>query len=114
MRILKITLLILSSFTAMGSYAASFDCARAVTVTEHKICNQLGLNDADVKMATSYNILKRLVPMGTRSVIQDEQVKWLRLRDQCRDNLRCLNDVYAMRQQRLDLYLQQIYQRGPY
>ena len=47
-------------------------------------------------------------------MIQDEQVKWLRLRDQCRDNLRCLNDVYAMRQQRIDLYLQQIYQRGPY
>lgn len=114
MRILKITLFTLSSFIAMGSSAASFDCARAETLTEHKICNQLSLNDADVKIAATYNILKRLVPMGTRSVIQDEQVKWLRLRDQCRDNSRCLTDVYAMRQQRLDLYLQQIYQRGPY
>lgn len=114
MRILKITLFVLTSLIAMGSEAASFDCARAETMTEQKICHQLSLNDADVKMATSYNILKRLVPMGTRSVIQDEQVKWLRLRDQCRDNLRCLTEVYTMRQQRLDLYLQRIYQRGPY
>ena len=114
MRILKITLLILTSLIVMPSHAASFDCARAETLTEHKICNQLSLNDADVKMAATYNILKRLVPMGTRSVIQDEQVKWLRLRDQCRDNLHCLTDVYAMRQQRLDLHLQRIYERGPY
>ncbi|TCB67873.1 lysozyme inhibitor LprI family protein [Acinetobacter sp. ANC 4178] len=114
MRILKIIVLVMTALFNVAGYAASFDCTRAETVTEHKICHQLNLNDADVKMATSYNILKRLVPMGTRSVIQDEQVKWLRLRDQCRDNLRCLTDVYAMRQQRLDLYLQQIYQRGPY
>lgn len=36
MRILKITLFTLISFIAMGSSAASFDCARAETLTEHK------------------------------------------------------------------------------
>ena len=113
MSILRIILLVVG-LTPLSSFAASFDCSRAETLTEHQICTQPSLNDADVKMATTYYILKRLVPMGTRSMIRDEQVKWLRLRNQCRDNSGCLSDVYAMRQQRLELYLQQIYQRGPY
>ncbi len=46
------------------------------------------------KMATTYTILKRLVPMGTRGLIQDEQVKWLSLRDRCGASQRCLMDVY--------------------
>lgn len=29
--------------------AASFDCAKAQTLTEHAVCGQRALNDADVK-----------------------------------------------------------------
>ena len=96
------------------SHAASFPCEKSQTATEHAICQHLQLNDADVKMATTYNILRKLVPMGTRGVIQDQQVKWLQLRDQCHDNLKCLIEVYNMRQQKLDLYMQKIYQQGPF
>ncbi len=31
------------------------------------------------KWPPTYNIIKRLVPMGTRGVIQDQQVKWLQI-----------------------------------
>lgn len=99
---------------ATTAQAASFDCQRAETLTEKAICNHNGLNDADVKMATTYNILRKLVPMGTRSVIQEEQVKWLQLRNQCQDNINCLLDVYKMRQQKLDLHLSRIYKMGPF
>ena len=95
------------------SYAASFPCERAATMTEYTICQQPSLNDADVKMATTYSILRKLMPMGSRSLLQEEQVKWLQLRDQCQDNLQCLTEVYNMRQQKLDLHVQRLYQRGP-
>lgn len=95
-------------------YGASFDCQKAQSVTEHAVCHHRQINDADVKMATTYNIIKRLVPMGTRGEIQDQQVKWLFLRDQCQDNVSCLNDVYTMRQQKLDLYMKRVYQQGPF
>ena len=96
------------------THAASFNCERAQTKSEHAICEYLSLNDSDVKMATTYNILRKLVPMGTRSVIQEQQVKWLQLRDQCQDNVHCLTEVYKMRQQKLDLYMNKIYQQGPF
>ncbi len=101
---------LISAFT----HAASFNCNAAKTQTEHTICDTRSLNDADVKMATTYNIIKKLVPMGTRSVIQDQQVKWLHLRDDCRDNVNCLTDVYKMRQQKLETYMNRIYQQGPF
>lgn len=100
--------------SAVEVHAASFPCAKAKTQTEVKICESLVLNDADVKMATTYNIVRRLVSMGTRSVIQTEQVKWLQLRDQCQDNLDCLKNVYQMRQQKLDMHLDRVYRGGPY
>ncbi|WP_373429863.1 lysozyme inhibitor LprI family protein [Acinetobacter gerneri] len=99
---------------ATASHAASFNCAAAKTVTEHTICDTRSLNDADVKMATTYNIVRHLVPMGTRSIIQDQQIKWLKLRDDCRDSVSCLTDVYKMQQQRLDKYMSRIYQQGPF
>ena len=64
--------------------------------------------------STTYTILKRLVPMGTRGLIQDEQVKWLSLRDRCGTSQRCLMDVYKMRQQQLELNLDRIYRQGPF
>ncbi|WP_374574620.1 lysozyme inhibitor LprI family protein [Acinetobacter sp.] len=97
-----------------AAQAASFDCAKAQTLTEHAVCGQRALNDADVKMAVTYGIIKRLVPMGTRGEIQEQQLKWLQLRDQCRDNFSCLSDVYRMRQQKLDLYMERIYRQGPF
>lgn len=97
-----------------AAQAASFDCQKAHTPTEHAVCSHRALNDADVKMAATYGIVKRLMPMGTRGEIQDQQVKWLQLRDQCRDNASCLSDVYRMRQQKLDLYLERVYRQGPF
>lgn len=108
------SLLIFVSVFSVESYAASFDCKKQLSVTEQVICKNVSLNDADVKMTTTYNILRRLVPMGTRSVIQDEQVKWLQFRDRCNDSFECLEQVYQMRQQKLNLHLDRVYRNGPY
>ena len=113
---MKSYLYIFMVFTCISSItqAASFNCDKAQTQTEYAICEHRNLNDADVKMATTYNIIRKLVPMGTRGVIQDQQVKWLQLRNQCQDNVSCLTDVYKMRQQKLDIYMNNVYQQGPF
>ncbi len=94
--------------------AASFPCELAKTKTELKICAHRSLNDADVRMATTYHILLRLVPMGNRDIIQQQQVKWLRLRNQCQESVRCLQHQYQMRQKILDAHMNRIYQQGPF
>jgi uncharacterized protein len=114
MRILIKWILLASGGLASHAYSASFDCNLAKTDTEHTICINSSVNDADVKMATTYTILNRLVPMGTRSEIRDEQVKWLKLRDQCGKSVSCLLEVYKMRQQKLEIYLERIYRQGPF
>ena len=96
------------------SHAASFDCQKAQSQTEKAICQNRVLNDADVKMATSYNIIRHLVPMGTRSVIQRDQIKWLQFRDQCQESVDCLMQVYKMRQQQIDLQFDRVYRQGPF
>lgn len=115
---MKLGLSIMLIFSSVGciqiSSAASFNCQRAVSKTEHAVCEHRLLNDADVQMVTTYNIVRRLVPMGNRSMIQTEQVKWLNLRNQCQDSFECLKNIYQMRQQRLDLHLDRIYKQGPF
>ena len=65
-------------------------------------------------MSTSYHILRRMVPMGTRSVIQRDQVKWLQFRDRCQESVSCLSQVYNMRQQQLHLQFERIYKMESY
>ena len=108
--LLTVCLLIMTSI----SHAASFNCDKAETQTEHAICEHRELNDADVKMAHTYNIVRKLFSMSTRGVVQDQQVKWLQLRNECQDNVACLVDVYKMRQQKLDMYMDRIYKQGPF
>ena len=114
MKIWKYADLFLCSGFSFVTYAGCFNCDKARPQTEHAGCEYRVVNDADVKMATTYNIIKRLVPMGTRGMIQDEQVKWLKLRDQCGDSSRCLSEVYKMRQQKLDMYMDSVYKQGPF
>lgn len=109
-----ILMVLVASASISLSRAASFNCDNALLVTEQAICEHRSLNDKDVKMTTTYNIVRKLVSMGTRAEIQDQQGKWLKLRNQCQDYVNCLNDVYNMRQQKLDIYLNQIYQQGPF
>ncbi len=113
-KLIQCALVICGAYATFSVQAASYDCNKAKTVTEHAICNNRAINDADVKMATTYNIIRHLVPMGTRGAIQDQQVQWLNLRDQCRDNVSCLQDVYKMRQQKLDMYMDRVYKQGPF
>lgn len=114
MKLFNLYSVVFFSLFSGSVFAASFNCDNARTQTEHAICEHRAVNDADVKMATTYNIVRKLVPMGNRGVIRDQQVKWLVLRDQCQSNVQCLAEVYKMRQQKLDLEMNRIYKQGPF
>lgn len=51
---------------AGAASAASFPCEKAQLRSEKTICQTRSLNDADVKMATTYAIVLHALPMGGR------------------------------------------------
>lgn len=95
--------------------AASFDCRRAGTATERSICGSLGLNDRDVRMAQLYDIVRHLVPMGTRGAIMDRQSVWLRERNRCGGDRNCIGLAYDRRIRELNRVLEErVYPQGPF
>lgn len=100
---------------ATTSQAASFDCNKARLSTEKTICANRGLNDRDVKMATTFNIMSHALPMGGRDHLIDEQVLWLKQRNGCGSNVACIANAYQNRQKQLDQMLQdRVLSHGPF
>ncbi|MGV8937161.1 MAG: lysozyme inhibitor LprI family protein [Allorhizobium sp.] len=78
--------------------AASFDCnAESLKADEKVICENRDLNDADVRMVTTFELLGGFLAMGSRGALQDEQVAWLKTRQACEADIECLKAVYAAR-----------------
>ncbi|HHN4449708.1 TPA: lysozyme inhibitor LprI family protein [Klebsiella michiganensis] len=86
----------------IAGYSASFDCQKATQVDEKAICANRSLNDMDVVMATKYQFLRGLFPMGTRGEMMDAQKTWLHSRQKCGSDSRCLTKSYEDRLQQLD------------
>lgn len=111
---LLLTTLLLAGVGSMAQ-AASFDCSKARLNTEKTICANRGLNDRDVKMATTFNIISHAVPMGGRDHLIDEQVIWLKQRNGCGSNVACIANAYQNRQKQLDQMLQdRVFSQGPF
>lgn len=83
--------------------AASFDCERGNLAADEKvICDTRTLNDADVKMVTTFDILTGLLAMGNRGKLQDEQSAWLKKRQACGEDVECIRASYTERLKQLD------------
>lgn len=86
-----------------GAYAASFDCdAKELKPDEKAICDNRALNDADVKMVTTFDLLSGLLAMGARGSMQDDQSAWLKKRQACGADAACIKAAYDERLQQLD------------
>jgi len=99
---------------ATPAAAASFDCARAKAPDEKTICATRALNDADVKLATLYQVDGHLMAMGARGDMQDAQRTWLRRRQACKGDVKCLTKAYADRLADLQAAFDGIASRGPF
>ncbi|MGE7369100.1 lysozyme inhibitor LprI family protein [Neorhizobium sp. NPDC001467] len=87
---------------AKPASAASFDCKGATLAADEKaICEDRDLNDADVKMVTTFEILTGLLAMGTRGEMQDDQSAWLKRRQACGSDAECIRAAYAERLKQL-------------
>ncbi len=107
--------LLLATIFPVQVYAASFDCQKAKLPAEKAICQYRNLNDQDVKMVTTFNILTQLLPMGGRDALKDEQRVWLQQRNACASKVSCIATQYQQRQTQLDeLLATRVYQQGPF
>ncbi len=98
---------LITSLTLLGtlatSRAASFNCdAQNLQPDEKTICDVRALNDADVKMVTTFDLLSCLLAMGSRGTLQDEQSAWLKKRQACGADVGCLTSSYQERMKELD------------
>ncbi len=114
MRTYIAALVVLTLLGTSHAHAASFDCAKAKTADEKTICRNPSLSDADVKMATMFQMNTRLVMMGARGNMQDRQREWLVERNACKGSFKCLTAAYAKRLNELQVDFDGIASRGPF
>lgn len=106
---LAATVLLISFGIAGTSQAASFDCeAQNLKPDEKTICDVRALNDADVKMVTTFDLLSGLLAMGSRGTLQDQQTEWLKKRQSCSADVGCLKSSYEERLKQLNEAYKQI------
>jgi uncharacterized protein len=82
---------------ANSGNAASFDCAKAATATEHAICDNPQLSQLDDQTAGIYYTLisnGSLTPAQVKQV-KSEQAKFLSRRNSCGAGYDCLIDAYT-------------------
>ncbi len=78
--------------------AASFNCRTpGLAPDEAAICQNIDLNDMDVRMVTTFELLREVLPMGSRGALETSQIDWLEKRRACEANLDCLAAAYASR-----------------
>ncbi|WJH39791.1 hypothetical protein N7E02_24130 [Aliirhizobium terrae] len=94
---------LLSTAIVTPAAAASFDCERTDLAPDEKvICDTRVLNDADVKMVTTFDILTSLLAMGNRDKLREEQSAWLKKRQACGGDAACLTGAYEERMKQLN------------
>jgi len=94
--------------------AASFDCSRSLAVDEEAICRTETLSNADVRMVTLYETVLKLVPMGVRSDLEEQQHEFARARTVCGAEVSCIAGLYQQRIAGLEKIIDDIAARGPY
>lgn len=113
--VIWLTAVVISGAALPGKVAAaSFDCGAARAADEIAICHSQALSDLDVRMATTYGILIRLVAMGQRGILQDGQRAFLASRAACGADTACIAAAYRDRLAMLDKAVDAIVSRGPY
>lgn len=108
------TVALATTMVASSVQSASFDCNKAAAPDEIAVCKDRGLSDLDVKMATIYDIVQKLVAMGTRGDLQDQQRAFLADRAACGADDACIRKLYDARISVLQTQIDRIAKGGPY
>lgn len=84
-----------------GAGAASFDCEKARTDVEKKICADSELSHLDDQLEQAYQIASRTAPNAV--ILRDDQRNWLAARNRCSDK-ECLRNAYSRRLKALSYF----------
>jgi len=77
---------------------ASFDCAKAVSVTEKAICSDVALARLDRQMSDAYaQAVSWASDDAAKAAIRTAQRQWIGVRDGCSGDLGCLTAAYDTR-----------------
>lgn len=94
---------VLLTFSTNLLLAASFDCSKAVTISEKIICGSMTLSSYDEKLNQLYqSVIKRNPEKKVR--IKREQIAWIKLRDECNYSFDCIHNAYQIRFDTLEWY----------
>jgi|TARA_B100001059_G_C17824485_1_gene580498 uncharacterized protein YecT (DUF1311 family) len=77
--------------------AASFDCNKASTATEHAICDYPELSALDDIMGETYRSAKTSADWLTPIQLKNTQRSWIKSRNKCGNKFDCLRDSYVQR-----------------
>lgn len=83
----------LLAFSPVQLPAASFDCGKAITQIEKRICSDLELSSLDEKLAAAYK--RALDVSADKESLRRQQRKWVGARDACSD-ADCLRAAYLV------------------
>ena len=101
------------ALVATSAQAASFSCDKAEAPDEKAVCASLALNDRDVEMATRFEILRAMLPMGGNAKLREDQETWLAERRTCGADIACLTQVYDGRLKTLRAVFSEFAKQGP-
>jgi len=94
--------------------AASFDCTKPAAADERAVCASRMLSDEDVRMVTLFDVAVKLVGMGVRGDLRDQQRAFLAARASCGADAACIAGLYEQRVASLQKIIDDIAARGPY
>jgi uncharacterized protein len=114
MSLVCLVLAVVAACSSGAVHAASFDCRQASKPDEFAICDSRELSQLDVKMATLYDTVIKLVGMGVRGDMQDQQRAWLAERAGCGADRVCIRRLYDVRIRALEAEVARIAKGGPY
>ena len=86
--------LVVGGAIGIPAHAASFDCTKATTAVEKKICQNGALSRLDDRMAETYRSVASARPND--ATLRSDQAVWLQRRNRCADES-CLAAVYTER-----------------
>lgn len=92
-----ITLFLGMLWIPMASYAASFDCRKAVSVVEKLICSDKTLSALDDELAEVYRMLRNDLDSEKVAALAEAQRSWIGKRNICKEDRACLKFSYDKR-----------------
>ena len=115
MKRLSLAVIAAISLGCSTAHAASFDCGKASAPDEITICDSRELSQLDVKMATLYDTVIKLVGMGVRGDMQDRAARLASQRGaDCGHDRACIRKLYESRIGALEGEVARIAKGGPY